>query len=254
MSDRQRRFADAVYPQLARIGKALSSPIRLEILDLLRQGPRSVEAIAEQAGVSLANASQHLQQLRAARLVESDKKGQHVIYRVADQEVCRFYCSLRGLAEARLAEVDVALREFFPEESEAEREELLQRMRAGELTVLDVRPEEEYRAGHLERALSIPLAQLRRRLDEIPRDRDVVVYCRGPYCVMAAEAVEVLRRAGFTARRLDLGVLELRARRWRIESSEPRPRQKKSAPKRPSRGAGATTSRTRTSKSNRSRS
>lgn len=222
MSERHRRFADAIYPQLARISKALSSPIRLEILDLLRQGPRSVEAIAEQVDVTLPNASQHLQQLRAAHLVESEKQGQHVIYRVADTDVCRFFCSLRELAQSRLAEMDVAMREFFPPTDESDREELLARMRSGEVTILDVRPAEEYRAGHVQGALSIPLADLRRRLDEIPRDRDVVVYCRGPYCVMAAEAVQILLRAGFTAQRLDLGVLELRARRWRIERSEPR--------------------------------
>jgi len=216
-----RRFKDSIYEQFARLGKAISAPKRLELLDLLCQGPRTVEALAEQAGISVANASQHLQVLRAARLVETEKKGLYVEYRLAGDEVCTFFFALRGLAESRLAEVEQVAREYFEQRGAmeaVESEELLRRVRNGEVTVLDVRPPEEYRAGHIPGALSIPVGELKARLRELPKDREVVAYCRGPYCVMAVEAVELLRKKGFTAHRLEQGVIDWRARGWRVEA------------------------------------
>ena len=221
MATPPRRFKDSIYEQFARLGKAISAPKRLELLDLLCQGPRTVEALAEQAGISVANASQHLQVLRAARLVETEKKGLYVEYRVADDEVCTFFFALRGLAESRLAEVEQVAREYFEERGAmeaVESEELLRRVRSGEVTVLDVRPPEEYRAGHIPGALSIPVGELKARLEELPKDREVVAYCRGPYCVMAVEAVELLRKKGWKAHRLEQGVVDWRARGWRVET------------------------------------
>ncbi|MBK6514703.1 MAG: metalloregulator ArsR/SmtB family transcription factor [Polyangiaceae bacterium] len=221
MTTAHRRFKDAIYEQLARVGKAVSAPKRLELLDLLCQGPRTVEALAEQAASSIANTSQHLQVLRAARLVDAEKKGLYVEYRLADDEVCRFFFALRELAEARLAEVDQVAREYFEQRGAMEAvegNELLRRVKRGEVTVLDVRPAEEYRAGHIPGALSIPVGELKARLKELPKGREVVAYCRGPYCVMALEAVELLRKKGFKAHRMEQGVVDWRARGWRVES------------------------------------
>lgn len=215
-----RRFKDSIYEQFARLGKALSAPKRLELLDLLSQGPRTVEALAEQAALSMANASQHLQVLRAARLVDAEKKGLYVEYRLADEEVARFYVALRGLAESRLAEVEQVTRTYLEERGAmepVEGNELLRRVRSGDVTVIDVRPVEEYRAAHLPGAVSIPVDQLQARLKELPKNREIVAYCRGPYCVMAIEAVRLLRKKGFTAHRLEQGVVEWRARGWRVE-------------------------------------
>ena len=219
MTTAHRRFKDAIYEQLARVGKAVSAPKRLELLDLLCQGPRTVEALAEQAAMSVANASQHLQVLRAARLVEAEKKGLYVEYRLADDEVCRFFMALRGLAETRLAEVDRVARAYFESRGAMEAvagDELLRRVRKGEVTVVDVRPPEEYRAGHIPGAISIPVEELEARLGELPAGREVIAYCRGPYCVMAVEAVELLREKGFEAHRMEQGVADWRARGWRI--------------------------------------
>jgi rhodanese-related sulfurtransferase len=221
MAAAHRRFKDAIYEQFARLGKAVSAPKRLELLDLLCQGPRTVEALAEQAAMSVANASQHLQVLRAARLALAEKKGLHVEYRLADDEVCRFFIALRGLAEARLAEVDQVTREYLEARGAMEAvagDELLRRVKKGEVTVLDVRPPEEYRAGHIPGAISIPVGELKARLKELPKNREVVAYCRGPYCVMAVEAVELLRKNGFEAHRMEQGVVDWRARGWRVES------------------------------------
>ena len=227
MATPPRRFKDSIYEQFARLGKAISAPKRLELLDLLCQGPRTVEALAEQAGISVANASQHLQVLRAARLVETEKKGLYVEYRLAGDEVCTFFFALRGLAESRLAEVEQVAREYFEERGAmeaVESEELLRRVRNGEVTVLDVRPPEEYRAGHIPGALSIPIGELKARLKELPKDREVVAYCRGPYCVMAIDAVALLRKQGLRAHRLVHGVVAWRERGGRVESGEPRQR------------------------------
>ena len=214
-----RRAALAHYDELARIGKVLASPVRLRLLDLLRQGSRNVEALAQAAGVSVANSSQHLQQMRAARLVEADKQGQRVEYRLASEGVSLVFGALRELAETILPEMDRLRRDLSALGAE-EREELLARIRGGEVTLLDVRPAEEYRAGHLPGARSIPLPELRARLGEIPRDREVVTCCRGRYCSMASDAVAVLRSAGYRACHLDLGAPDLRARGVRLSSPD----------------------------------
>ncbi|MEK7408378.1 MAG: metalloregulator ArsR/SmtB family transcription factor [Acidobacteriota bacterium] len=214
MRSRNRAFKDAIYEQIARVGKAVASPSRLELLDLLCQGPRTVEALAREANLTIANASQHLQVLRAARLVDAEKAGLFVTYRLADQTVCDFFRSLRGVAEARLAEIRRTALEFLEGRQGMEpvdRAALLAKVRAGAVTVLDVRPAEEYRAGHIAGALSVPLKELERRLSELPRDQDVVAYCRGPYCVLAIEAVELLRARGFNAVRLPDSVQDWRA-------------------------------------------
>ena len=221
MTTPHRRFKDSIYEQVARVGKAASAPKRLELLDLLCQGPRSVEALALQAGISLANASQHLQVLRGTRLVDAEKKGLRVEYRLASEDVCQFFLTLRGLAESRLTEIDQVTREYFESRGAMEAvegEELLRRVRDGEVTVLDVRPAEEYRAGHIPGALSVPVSELKARLRELPKAREVVAYCRGPYCVMALEAVQLLRATGFEAHRMEQGVVDWRARGWRVET------------------------------------
>ncbi len=220
MPTRQRRFKDAIYEQIARIGKATSAPKRLELLDLLCQGPRTVEALAKESALSVANASQHLQVLRAARLVEAEKQGLYVEYRLADDQVGRFFVALRGLAHARLTEIESVQRAFLAKRESMEpvqADELLRRVRAGEVTLIDVRPALEYRAAHIPGALSVPLSKLKARLEGLPRNREVVAYCRGPYCVMAVEAAEILRKQGFRAERMELGVADWRARGWRVE-------------------------------------
>jgi rhodanese-related sulfurtransferase len=226
MTPPKRRFKDSIYEQFARLGKAVSAPKRLELLELLCQSPRTVEALAEQAAISVANASQHLQVLRAARLVEAEKRGFYVEYRLADEQVCRFFLALRGLAQTRLAEVEQVTRAYLEERGAmepVEERELLRRVRDGEVTVLDVRPSEEYGAGHIPGALSIPLPELTKRLAELPKKREVVAYCRGPYCVMAIEAVELLRKKGFNAHRMEQGVVDWRARGWPVERGTRRP-------------------------------
>ncbi|MDH5671079.1 MAG: metalloregulator ArsR/SmtB family transcription factor [Myxococcales bacterium] len=215
-----RASKDALYEQFARIGKAIAAPKRLELLDLLCQGPRTVEALAGQARVSVANASQHLRVLRQHGLVHSEKQGLYVEYRLASEQVAEFFAAVRALAEARLLEVEQAARAYLGDGDglEAiEADELLRRARRAQVTVLDVRPSAEYCAGHLPGALSIPVDQLETRLSELPRGREVVAYCRGPYCVMAVEAVELLRAGGFAARRLEAGVIEFRARGIELE-------------------------------------
>lgn len=208
------RTSKQLYEQLARLGKAVASPARLELLDLLCQGPRSVEILAKEAGLSIANTSQHLRVLHGARLVESEKAGLFVTYRLADPTVCDFFQSLRALGEKRLAEVDAILRRFreAPETLEpVERDTLLNRIRNGEVILLDVRPEEEYRAAHLPFAISAPLSDLDSVMGKLRRRKPIVAYCRGPYCVLAKEAVKILRAKGFRAVRLEDGVPEWRA-------------------------------------------
>ena len=206
MKSANRRFKDLIYEQFARIGKAVSSPRRLELLDLLCQGERTVEVLAGEAGMSIANTSQHLQVLRAARLVEAEKDGQFVTYRLADASACEFYRTLQALAESRLTEIQQTVQQFLVGREGMEpvdQEALVARVRSGEATVLDVRPPEEYRAGHIAGSLSVPLDELEQRLSELPQDREIVAYCRGPYCVLAVEAVERLRSRGFQAVRLE---------------------------------------------------
>ncbi len=212
--NRSTRFKGAIYEQFARIGKAISNPGRLELLDLLCQGPRTVEALAKEANLGIANTSQQLKVLRTARLIEAEKSGLYVTYRLADEQVCQFLRTLRLLAETRLTEVREIAREFLAGREGLEpvsREGLLSKVREGAVTVLDVRPVEEYRAAHIPGALSVPLKELERRLLDLPRDREVVAYCRGPYCVLAVEAVEMLRAHGFEAFRLEQSVQDWQA-------------------------------------------
>jgi rhodanese-related sulfurtransferase/DNA-binding transcriptional ArsR family regulator len=225
MSSNKRAFKDAIYEQLARVGKAVASPKRLELLDLLSQGPRSVEALAQETSQSIANVSQHLQVLRAARVVDAQKEGLYTVYRLADEGVGKFFLALRRLAESRLEEMKQVTRAFLEERDALEpvdREALISRVRRGEVTVLDVRPVEEFVAGHIPGAVSIPVADLKRRLASLPQYRDVVAYCRGPYCVFAMDAVKLLRAHGFNAIRMEEGVVEWRARGLPVEVSTAR--------------------------------
>ncbi len=219
-------FKTTIYEQIARIGQATASASRLELLDLLSQGPRTVEALARQTGHSVATTSHHLQVLRRARLVEGEKAGLYVTYRVADPGVEEFFLSLRGLAESRLAEVQQVTRQYLDERGALEpvdNDELVRRVRAGEVTLIDVRPREEYEAAHIPGAISVPLAELSKRAGALPKRRDIVAYCRGPYCVMALDAVDLLRRKGFRAHRLERGVPEWRAQGWRVDTGDDRP-------------------------------
>lgn len=209
-----RELKDPLYAQFARIGHAVSSPKRLELLDLLSQGEKTVETLAEQSGMPLKNTSAHLRVLRQARLVDTRRDATWVYYRLASEEVSRFLRELQSLARGRLAEVEQVARLYIDDRDEMEPvslDELRRRMRDGDVTVIDVRPEEEFRSGHIPGARSIPVAQLKRRLSEIPKKKEVVAYCRGPYCAFAHEAVELLREEGFTARRLEDGLPEWQA-------------------------------------------
>jgi len=209
-----RQFKDAIYEQFSRIGKAVSSPKRLELLDLICQGEKTVETLSRETGLTVANTSQHLQTLKAARLIEAEKAGLYVKYRLADEMVCEFFRSMRVLAENRLAEVDMIKRGFLEGKEGMEpvnRDDLLKRVLEGGVTVLDVRPVEEYRAGHIPGALSVPLEHLKEILAKLPADQEIVAYCRGPYCVLAVQAVEELRGKGFNAIRLEESVQDWRA-------------------------------------------
>ena len=215
-----RQFKDAIYEQFSRIGKAVSSPKRLELLDLICQGEKTVETLSKETGLTVANTSQHLQTLKAARLIKAEKEGLYVKYRLADEMVCEFFRSMRVLAEHRLAEVDMIKRRFLAGKEGMEpvnRDDLLKRMIEGGVTVLDVRPSEEYRAGHIPGALSVPLDHLKEILVKLPADREIVAYCRGPYCVLAVQAVEVLREKGFNAIRLEESVQDWRAMGLTVE-------------------------------------
>lgn len=213
------RFKTSIYEQIARIGKATASAVRLEILDLLAQGPRTVEAIAGQVAQSVANTSHHLQILRRARLVATEKAGVFVTYRLADPDVGAFVLQLRTVAHCRLAEIERVSRDYLHRRGALEAvddAELRRRVEAGDVTVIDVRPGDEYEAGHIPNAISVPLPELRKRLRELPRRRAIVAYCRGPYCVMALDAVEILRAKGFRAYRMECGVPEWRAAGGRV--------------------------------------
>jgi rhodanese-related sulfurtransferase len=224
MKNPGRQFKDAIYEQFSRIGKAVSSPKRLELLDLLCQGSKNVETLARETGLTVANASQHLQTLRAARLVEAEKEGLYVTYRLADRMVCEFFRSMRVLAENRLAEVELIKRRFLEGREgmqPVDRQDLIQRVKQGSVTVLDVRPAEEYQAAHIPGALSVPLADLEALLSKLPRDQQIVAYCRGPYCVLAIQAVEMLRKKGFAAIRLEAGIQDWLAMGCTVETGKP---------------------------------
>ena len=209
-----REAKTALFDEFARAAKALASGRRIELLDVLANGERTVEALAYEAGLSVANTSQHLQILRQAGLVSSRREGTSVHYRLAAPEVFELWRTLRTLAASRLAEVERLTAAYLGSRDELEpvtREELARRLQDGDLVVLDVRPATEYAAGHLPGAVSIPVGELRRRLAELPADREIVAYCRGPYCAFAHEAVGLLREEGFAARRLEDGLPEWQA-------------------------------------------
>ena len=209
-----REFKDAIFEQLARVGAAFGSPKRVEIVDLLAQGERTVESIAKATGMLVANTSRHLQVLRNAGMLTSRREGLHVLYRVADDSVVAGYRGLRSLAESRIGEVRHLAEAFFGEVDGADPvgvQELLKRSKAGEVVVVDVRPRLEFEAGHLPGAVSIPLDELSQRISELNPDTAVVAYCRGPYCVLAAQAVAQFRAAGLHAERLAGGPPDWRA-------------------------------------------
>jgi rhodanese-related sulfurtransferase/DNA-binding transcriptional ArsR family regulator len=215
-----REFKDRLFEQFARVGKALASPKRLEIVDLLAQGERTVEEIAKEASMSVANASQHLQVLKAARMVGSRREGLYVHYQLADEDVFRTWQAVRDLAESRLAEVDRVVESYLEDRDALEAvdaTELMERMSDEGVVVLDVRPEEEYGAGHIPGALSVPVDALEAALQTLPRDREVVAYCRGPYCVFSDEAVTLLRSRGYRAYRLREGLPDWRAAGMPVE-------------------------------------
>jgi rhodanese-related sulfurtransferase len=209
-----RAFKDRLYGEFAAIGRALANPHRLELLDLLGQGQRSVEALAREAHLSLANASAHLQVLRRARLVEAEKRGLNVVYRLTNPGVYELWRTLRDLGAIQIAEVDRLVNTFLADRGALDAvstEELAQRLTEDAVVVLDVRPGIEYEQGHIMGARSIPIDELERRLTELPRDQEIVAYCRGPYCVFADEAVSLLVARGYRARRLTEGFPEWQA-------------------------------------------
>lgn len=210
-----RAIKDLLYEQVARLGKAVASPKRLELIELLSQGEKNVEQLAQDAAITVKLASVHLKALKTARLLEARRAGRNIFYRLADDEVADLWVALRAAAESRLTSLQTAMRALttHPDElAPMDGEKLLARAKRGEIVVLDVRPEAEYRAAHLPYARSIPVAELKRRLKELPANRPVVAYCRGPFCLMAKEAVELLAKKGFKASRLEQGVAEWRAR------------------------------------------
>lgn len=217
-------FKQALFDHLARIGKAVGQGHRLALLEYLAQGERTVEALAQLSGLSVANTSKHLQQLRHAGLVTARKKGLYVHYALGDPAVVNLLQVIRGIAERRLGEVDALIQGYLSTRDGMEpvpRRELLERMREGTVTVLDVRPPEEYASGHLPKAFNIPLRELERRLHELPPEREVVAYCRGAYCVLSFDAVAHLRAQGFQARRLEEGFPEWKLAAMPVETADP---------------------------------
>jgi rhodanese-related sulfurtransferase len=217
-----REFKDRLFEQFARIGKALASPKRLEILDLLAQGERAVEEIARETAMPVANASQHLQTLKGSRIVESRREGLYAYYRLADEAVFRTWQAVRALGETRLAEIDRVVETFLENRDALEAvgaAALMERLSDGNVVVLDVRPEEEYRAGHIPGALSVPVDALEAALQALPKDKEIVAYCRGPYCVFSDEAVTLLRSRGYQARRLAEGLPDWRAKGLPVETT-----------------------------------
>lgn len=209
-----REVKDLLYEQVARISKAAASPKRLELIELLCQCEKTVETLAKDAGLGVKLTSAHLKELKAARLVDSRKDGKYAYYRLADPAVAAFWVDLRALAEERLLDLQGALRTFVNEPEKlapADGKTLLGKAKKGDVIVIDVRPQEEYQAGHLPYARSLPLPELKKRLSELPRNKEIIAYCRGPFCMMAKDAVALLRRRGYRAARLEAGVSEWRA-------------------------------------------
>lgn len=208
------RPKDALFEQFARVGKALASPKRLELIDVLAQGERSVESLAQATALKLTTASAHLQALRQGGLVQSRRVGTRIFYSLASPDVLQLYAHLRDVAVRHLAETALAAREFLGDDDvePVSRDALLDRVQGGKVILVDVRPEIEFAAAHIEGAISIPLNELRERLSELPADKEIVAYCRGTFCVLSYDAVRLLREKGRRARRLNGGVLE-----WRVE-------------------------------------
>jgi rhodanese-related sulfurtransferase len=216
-----REIKNVLYELVARIAKAVASPKRLELLELLSQAPKSVEMLAREAEINVTLASAHLKELRANRLVETERKGKNVIYRLASPDIARLSVALRMLAEDRLFELQEAMRELGAPDSAwhgENREALLRKARRGDVVVLDVRPSDEYEQQHLPFARSLPLSELRARFAELPKDKPIVAYCRGPFCVMSSEAVKLLARRGFRVSKLADGVSEWMAAGLPLES------------------------------------
>jgi len=209
-----RTFKKTAYGHLADVGKALSSPARLEILELLAQAPRTVEVLATEVGHSVANTSHHLQALKRAQLVTGERTGLHVVYSIAGPDVAMLLATLHEVAAAHVAGLEKLTREYFRDRDGLEavdRDTLLERLRSDDVVLIDVRPEHEYATEHLPGAVSIPLDELEARLSELPRDRPIVAYCRGPFCTFSADAARRLRELGYDARRTDLSLTGLRA-------------------------------------------
>jgi rhodanese-related sulfurtransferase/DNA-binding MarR family transcriptional regulator len=217
----KRQFKDELYEQFARIGKALSNPHRLELVELLAQGERTVEDLAAEANLPIANASQHLQVLRASQLVDVRRDGLYAYYRLSDERVFRVWQALRDLGELQLAEVSRLVQSFLQDRSPLQSittSELLERIEAGDVVILDVRPDLEFQSGHIPEARSIPIDELETRLGELPPDQEIIAYCRGPYCVFADEAVTLLQNHGYRARRLIDGLPDWQALDLPVES------------------------------------
>ena len=227
-SREKRQQKEALYSLFAQLAQAMANARRLELLDLLMQAPRTVEDLAGEAQMSVANTSQHLQLLKRSRLVVSEREGVFIRYRLANPVVARLWLELRAAAEAQIAEVEQALDTYRSKRHEFERisaADLRQRLRSGDVFLLDARPHVEYEAGHIPGAASLPLAELERRLDELPKDLPIVAYCRGPYCVMADEALELIAGRGLQTLRLEEGVAEWR-QAWpgsTNENAKPKP-------------------------------
>jgi rhodanese-related sulfurtransferase/DNA-binding transcriptional ArsR family regulator len=206
-----REFKDFIYGEFARIGKAISSPKRIELLDLLTQGPKTVESLAVDTKMSIANTSKHLQSLLDSKLVTYSKDKNYVIYRLASEQILMLVLALRGTAEERISDVMLVREDHILRKNSLNPisfEELGEKLKSGTVTLLDVRPFEEYKHGHLPHALSMPISELEDHLDSFPKDKEIVAYCRGPYCVYATEAVELLKSKGYRAKLLDAGINE----------------------------------------------
>ncbi len=206
-----RTTKDLLYEQVARIAKAAASPKRLELIELLSQAPKTVDVLAQQVDISIKLASAHLKELKSARLVESERQGKYVVYRLASEDVARFLVTIRRLAEDRLYELQEALNQLSTSTTEwigTSRDELLEKAKKGDVVVIDVRPADEYEAAHLPYARSMPLAELKTRIAELPKNKPVIAYCRGPFCLMSADAVKLLRSKGIKASQLRDGVAE----------------------------------------------
>jgi len=211
----KRQFKDSVYTELARITKSMANAHRLEIIELLAQGEFSVEQIADQTNLSVANASQHLQVLKTAQLVEINRKGNFIYYRLSNSNVFKAWKALRELGVERIAAIEKVVKEFRKSKFDFKTvtiDELIKKLESGKVTVLDVRPEAEYKQGHITNAISIPIEELSKRLKELPARNEIIAYCRGPFCVYADEAVQLLTKAGYTATRLEEGYPD-----WKVQ-------------------------------------